>query len=259
MRMLSGILSPPPTEAIACKADLINWVGWQRQAHRYLEIVTPTTGLQFDRISSKVFSTIHRAMYRLPPGFEDGMPMSFRTESDTSRVLLEPLLERSDRYDVIFVDPFHTYECSRLDLELALSLLASGGTMVVHDCCPTQRDLTTPQFVPGEWLGHTYLAFLDLMRERPELDYLVVDIDYGCGIVRFRPEGCADRSSRKLLDSIDYHDWSLYHAFYKDLLHLVEAETFIASHRLRTASLTAFALRAFRALSIWRRTLAEST
>jgi hypothetical protein len=95
------------------------------------------------------------------------------------------------------------------------------------------------------------------MRERPELDYLVVDIDYGCGIVHLRPEGCADRSSRKLLDSIDYHDWPLYHAFYKELLRLVEAEEFIAAHRVRTASLTAFALRAFRALSDWRRTLQE--
>lgn len=103
------MFKPFKIENITRKADLINWLGWQRHAHRYLEVASLTTGLQFGLISPRVFATMHRAMYRLPAGYDDGKTITWRTESDDSREILGPLLERPERYDIIFVDPFHSY------------------------------------------------------------------------------------------------------------------------------------------------------
>lgn len=226
-------------ELITRKADLANWLGWQYRGSRYLEIATATTGHQFSLVSPAVFSTIHRAMYRLPPDYDDGLSIICRSESENSRECLAPLLASEDRYDVIFVDPFHTYDCSRRDLLLALTLLAPGGVLVVHDCHPTDPELAAPSFKPGEWLGQTYLAFLDLMRERPELDYSVVDIDYGCGVVRQRPPGT--RQDRSVLSTCDYRDWPTYFQHRRALLNLVGIEAFLEQQRARPRSLMATA------------------
>lgn len=56
--------------------------------------------------------------------------------------------------------------------------------MVVHDCSPPDEALTSPDFVPGEWCGVTYRAYLDFVLARRDLRYLTVDTDYGCGVVR---------------------------------------------------------------------------
>jgi hypothetical protein len=100
-------------ERIAGKGDLAKWLGWQFGGTRYLEIATAMTGHRFSLVSPAVLSTIHRAMYLLPPDYDDGLSIICRSESEDSHECLAPLLAREDRYDVIFVDSFHTYECSR--------------------------------------------------------------------------------------------------------------------------------------------------
>ncbi len=229
-------------ERISLKSELINWLGWQRRLGRYLEVATRTTGLQFARISPRVFATIHRAMYRLPPDYDDGMPITWRTESEDSRTILEPLLGLPDRYDIIFVDSFHTYDCSRRDLELALTLLAPEGILVVHDCRPTSPETAAPAFRRGQWVGVTYLAFLDLMRERPELDYCVVDMDHGCGVV-WRQAEAAPQADRGRLETCDYHDWPTYFANQDELLRLVGIDGFLSTQRQRSPTVAASAYR----------------
>lgn len=242
------MFEPFRIERILRKSDLINWLGWQRGFRCYLEIATLTTGLQFGRVAPAIFTTIHRAMYRLPPDYDDGLPITWRTEFEDSREILEPLLERPEHYDIIFVDPFHTYECSWRDLELALALLTPGGMLVVHDCHPLTPEIASPEFRQNQWLGVTYLAFLDLMRERPELDYCVVDMDHGCGVVWRRPAEAAWPESRGRLETCDYHDWSVYFAHQHELLQLIAVDDFIAAHRKRAPALSASAFRKLRGL-----------
>lgn len=240
------MFEPFRIERIARKSDLINWLGWQHGLSRYLEIATRTTGLQFARISKEVFATIHRGMYRLPPDYDDGLPIAWRTESEDSGEILGPLLKQPERYDIVFVDPFHTYECSRRDLELALALLAPGGIVVVHDCHPLTPEIAAPEFRPKQWLGVTYLAFLDLLRARSELDYCVVDMDHGCGVMRQRPAGAARPVQQGVLDTCDYHDWPTYFANRQQLLRLVGIDDFLAAHRRRAPTLAASVYRKFR-------------
>jgi hypothetical protein len=100
------------------------------------------------------------------------------------------------RYDIILVDPFHTYEISYRDLVCALDVVTDRGTIVVHDCLPAGEDLISPEFVPGPWCGLTFMAFVDFVRERSGLAYLTVDTDCGCGVIR-RGNDLSERSSQE--------------------------------------------------------------
>lgn len=165
------------------KMDIVNILGHFRGHTSFLEISTATTGGAFARVDAARFTMIHRLAYNVGEDFDDGSAIEFRSGSLDIAPCVAELDRRGARYDVILVDPFHDYECSRRDLDLAFRLLGDEGTIVVHDVLPPAGgSVISPTFVPGEWCGLTFIAFVDfLMQERPV--FSTVDCDYGCGIV----------------------------------------------------------------------------
>jgi hypothetical protein len=85
------------------------------------------------------------------------------------------------RFDVAFVDPYHSYRDSMEALELAESSLEDAGWMVVHDCFPP-HDLTCEAYRDGLWCGHTFSAFRDFSA-RSGRAWFVLDADYGLGVL----------------------------------------------------------------------------
>ena len=168
------------------KYDIINIFGRAHSMNRYLEICTPTTGNRFAYVDSAVWVVRHRLMYRCPGTFDDGLPFHFRTQSEGAHDLirdLDEVLPKSERYDLIFVDPWHSYDAGILDLNGALCLLRPGGVIVVHDCNPTDPTIVGSDFKDGDWCGLTYQSFIDFVLAAQPAGYLVVDTDYGCGLV----------------------------------------------------------------------------
>lgn len=168
------------------KYDIVNGLAREFGLRRYLEICTSTTGLKFQYVDAGQFSTCHRLMYRCPPTHDDGFEITRRTEADTSQALVAELhasLPAAERYDIIFVDPHHTYRATRLDLLGAMCLLAPHGILVVHDCNPTDPTIVQPQFQPGSWCGVTYQAYVDFLLGGRAAGHCTVDADYGCGVV----------------------------------------------------------------------------
>jgi hypothetical protein len=53
---------------------------------------------------------------------------------------------------------------------------------VVHDCRPPREEIAGPEYIPGEWCGVTYKAYVDLV-VAGNLSYLTVDTDCGCGVI----------------------------------------------------------------------------
>lgn len=149
----------------------------------YLEICTPTTGHTFSFIDPNQFPFRQRIMYRCPPEFSDGLQLDHRTEVESSEPLISQLVKAGRRFDVVFVDPFHTHLCSMRDIVYGLHLMKDTGVMVIHDCNPPCAEWATPEFIVGNWCGATYAAFLDIVLSNPELSYITVDSDYGCGII----------------------------------------------------------------------------
>jgi hypothetical protein len=221
------------------KFDIINWLGRHYGYKTYLEVATPTTGLQFARIDTTTYPLAERLLYRAPADFEDGLRIDYRCEADDSSELFMRLRRAGKTYDVVFVDAFHTYECARRDLENAVHLLSSRGTLVVHDCNPVRREFVHPTMQPGVWCGLTYAAFLDFVYRREDLEFCVVDTDYGVAVVRrqgaFGPARSGGTPTQEALLKHDvlalarHLDWDFFDAHRRRLLRLVSVAKFIDS------------------------------
>jgi hypothetical protein len=90
------------------------------------------------------------------------------------------------RFDIVFLDACHEYDCSHRDLQTALNLVNDDGIIVVHDCLPENRVGCAPfrGDIVGGWFGVTYKAYLDVLMARDDLWYCTVDTDVGCGMIR---------------------------------------------------------------------------
>lgn len=168
------------------KADIVQRLAQAHGYRRYLEITTTTTGFRFDAARAFGFDVCQRLVYRCPPEFDDGQPIDFRTDGEDTSECVTRIRAECRPFDVMLVDPHHTYGCSMRDLTDAFSLLRVGGTLVVHDCNPPDRRHATPHFIQGAWCGVTYKAFLDFVFRNDAIDYFTVDTDYGCGVIRKR-------------------------------------------------------------------------
>jgi hypothetical protein len=154
---------------------------------RYLEIATPTTGNFYAQIDRGRLDDCRRLLYNAPPDFSDGMVIDYACPGFDISAALSAIAAQRRRFDIILVDPYHLYEPSRRDLDVAFALLEPGGAMVIHDCRPPNEAVAQPDYRPGEWCGVTYKAYLDFVLGRTDLRYLTVDTDYGCGVVRKAP------------------------------------------------------------------------
>lgn len=166
------------------KFDVAHLLASSLGLNTYLEIVTPSTGLTFYEVSGDAFTTRHRLMYRCPPEYNDGREIAFRTAEPTPYNLVRALkvLDPKLSFDMIFVDAFHNFDQSRLDLLLAVDLLRPGGVLLVHDCLPPTPDSASPTQVEGNWCGETYRAWIDLVASDALAGYATVAADFGCGI-----------------------------------------------------------------------------
>ena len=182
------------------KTDIVRRLAQAHGYRRYLEITTSTTGHRFEAARAAGYEVCRRLVYRCPPDFDDGQPIDFRTGGEDTAECVARIRSECRPFDVMLVDPHHTYECSMRDLRDAFSLLREGGTLVVHDCDPPDRQHAIPHFVPGPWCGVTYKAFLDFVMGNEAADYYTVDADYGCGVItKLSRRGAFGRSCRRIL------------------------------------------------------------
>jgi len=171
-------------ESTYLKVDIIHRLAERFGYRRYLEFATGTTGYLYNLIDRDRFEECRRLLYNAPADFADGCAVDYRTEGLDISDLLAAIARERGRFDIILVDPYHGYRESRRDLDAALALLEPGGALVVHDCLPPTEELARPDFQEGAWCGVTYKAYLDFVIAHPELPYVTVDTDYGCGVVR---------------------------------------------------------------------------
>lgn len=211
------------------KFDIVNRLAKVNGFASYLELATPTTGNTYTKVDRGVFADCRRVIYRAPPGSVE-FSTDVASSSLDSREGVAVATKTGESFDVVFVDPHHDRTTSRVDIEQALEVLATGGVMVVHDCLPPRRSMAGEMFEPGEWVGQTYLAFLDVMRDYAELEFCVVDTHWGVGIVWRRSEGGPRR--RQMLPPsveigrIDYDRWSVFRRRRRELMRTITPEQF---------------------------------
>jgi SAM-dependent methyltransferase len=167
------------------KWDVVDSLRRQIDAQSYAQIVSNSTSYE---------------MLQRPELNEFGSITAYMYASDFQRVARPeiehlPTLEQIEatvrrnrvRADIVFADPWHTYDDSLRVLRLAYDMLTPGGYLVVHDCNPDQPEYTVslPESCHACWCGETWRAFLDFTANLPEsTEWWVLSCDLGVGVVR---------------------------------------------------------------------------
>ncbi len=93
-----------------------------------------------------------------------------------------------EHFDLIFIDGLHEANQAYRDIKNALEVLNPNGTLVVHDCNPFGDPLMASFPRPlgqNTWTGDTWKAAVAL-RMAKDVEIVVVDVDYGVGVLRPR-------------------------------------------------------------------------
>ena len=102
--------------------------------------------------------------------------------SDEFVARMQTLVATNTQFDFIGVDTWHEYDICSRDFTLLASLLTNTGMLISHDCFPWTKQVANPTFIPGSWCGETYVAFVKLAYDNPDMFYGIINIDTGIGI-----------------------------------------------------------------------------
>jgi hypothetical protein len=116
--------------------------------------------------------------------------------------------------DVALLDGLHSYDQTLRDVLHTLEHLKPGGLIFLHDCNPITPEAALPaesydafvQTQPpgwrGDWNGDVWKVIVHLRSLRDDLETIVLDCDYGVGIVRRgrnrKPLGLSARQIAKM-------------------------------------------------------------
>ncbi len=183
--------------------DIVKVLQEHNGAQAFLQLLTPTTSeLMSGRAELRSFRSVATLTYasvmqQTNIGWSHRLPHlgDLVTWFDHNRI----------EADIVFVDPWHTYEDSITTLLMALDAVAfGGGYVVVHDCNPARLSQIGP--VPPDmedWCGETWRAFIDVGSSLPaEWRWWVVDTDLGVGVIEVPPRIGTDERAALVVHSV---------------------------------------------------------
>ncbi len=110
----------------------------------------------------------------------------------TYRITSDKYFELYDeKFDLIFIDGLHWSEQVFRDIYNSLRCLNKNGIIVLHDCNPVTEYYgfyPRPPAYKGDktWNGDVWKAIVHY-RQDPNLDIVVGNFDWGCGLLRKKP------------------------------------------------------------------------
>lgn len=113
-------------------------------------------------------------------GVDPGEGGTHRMSSDTFFATNEVM------FDIIFIDGLHRSHQVDRDIENSLKFLNPSGTIVMHDCNPVLEEHQTQEVLVPTWNGDVWKSFVK-QRCLSNIDAATGDFDYGCGVLRVRP------------------------------------------------------------------------
>ena len=104
-----------------------------------LEISTANSGYTYNEIDQSRFDVCRRLSYLAPDDWTDGASVDYRSSDHDTSECLHQIQAQGLRFDIVFLDACHEYNCSHRDLRTALELVNDDGIIVVHDCLPENQ------------------------------------------------------------------------------------------------------------------------
>jgi hypothetical protein len=111
----------------------------------------------------------------------------------------------NDMFGLIFIDGLHHADQVERDIINALNVLNDNGTIVVHDCNPTTKEMQIVPLPRGQaaWTGDVWKTWVKLRATRPDLKMVVIDTDSGCGIIRRGSQKIIELPERLTYEALD--------------------------------------------------------
>jgi hypothetical protein len=194
---------------ITKRFDLINYLIKKNKYKSYLEVGT-NKGQNFRKVKCKLKECIDPVKR-----FDK---LTYNMTSDKAFKIIKK------KYDIIFIDGLHIEEQVDKDILNSLNHLNKNGTIVLHDCNPSGKKEASsiPRKKGFDWNGTVYKSIINLRYTRKDLDVKVIDMDYGCGVVRV--------GSQELYNKVPIDEaktWKYFNKKRKELLNLVDVKSFI--------------------------------
>ena len=130
------------------------------------------------------------------------------------------------KFDLIFIDGDHREPSVDKDIDNALNHLKKNGTILLHDCNPATKELqceySKAKLAKVEaWCGTVWRSFLSIKLRRNDLEFYVIDIGHGMGVIRrgqqdpiedmavplFITYEVFDKHRKRLLNLISIDEW----------------------------------------------------
>lgn len=89
----------------------------------------------------------------------------------------------TDTFDLVFIDGLHHADQVRKDINNASKCLNERGMIVIHDLCPTSKEMQEVPRNVKEWTGDCWRAMVGFRRKYPDVLSWVHDHDYGVGVI----------------------------------------------------------------------------
>ena len=145
----------------------------------------------------------------------------------TSDEAFGKIQSQNKKYDLIFIDGLHLEGQVDNDIENSLACLTTNGTIILHDCNPPtaihggDSYQLANIYTNNDWNGTVYKSIVKFNQKNT--CGCVVDIDWGCGIIRPSLQNRPIVINHKAL----IMDWDNFDKNRKNLLKLVpETELF---------------------------------
>lgn len=187
--------------------DIINNIIVKNNYKSYLEIGIDL-GITFEQIRCK-------RKVSVDPNCEY-QNVDYRVSSDEFFDKIQSSLEK---YDIIFIDGLHHFGQVIRDVLNSIRWLSSNGTIIIHDCNPTTREMQLIPRLQIEWTGDVWKAIL-YMRSNYNYSIYTIDTDYGCGILELK-EGKKYFRENMTIEEIRNLDYSYLEENRKEILNLI--------------------------------------
>ena len=180
------------------RQQIINKLIIKNNYKRYLEVGVQLPSSCFDTIECSYKQGIEPF-----PNYTNS-PYNSNIHIKTSDEYFHSIKETDEKFDIVFIDGLHHNDQVIKDIENSLRHLDPNGTIVCHDCLPSNENQQERNDHGGVWLGDVWKAIAHFRITRNDIKIEVVNTDLGCGIITKQPSIVWDTKGEK------WDNWSYF-------------------------------------------------
>jgi hypothetical protein len=204
---------------------LIEWTAARLADPKFFIFRSPTTGNIFHSLDTMHFSRVEEVIY-IHHIYDDSI-LETNPEKRLATALANSINTIREA-NIIFVDPFHTYEDSFMALEFIVTQAKPECFIFVHDCNPKTAIAASPEYTKEIWMGVTYAAFLDVAQKHQK-SLITINDRTGLGVflpLGFDAEGKLVPDLKGWASRDKENSYPYFRKHHKRLLNLISPQKF---------------------------------